>query len=230
MSSRFITDPGKLAGTTIPADSAHFGDEIAWDDHKIAYAVRYAQGRDVLDVGCVEHDPENYRSRYWLHKALRERARSVTGLDLSGPGVEFLKQRGFDVVQGDAQNFDFGRKFDVIVAGDLIEHLEDPGGFLRSVKRNLALGGVLVISTPNPWYWRNIAKAALRGGIVANNPEHTCWFDPVTFAQLASRHDLTVGDVQFGSRFARDRFLPLPRGIRHTSWHCAVRLAGASGA
>ena len=226
MAENFVTDPSKLSETAIPADAALFGEGIAWDDHKIAYAVRYAEGRDVLDVGCVEHDPENYRSPYWLHKALAEKAKSLRGLDLSKSGVEFLQARGFDISHGDAQNFDFEQDFDVIVAGDLVEHLEDLGGFLRSVKRNLRAGGVLVVSTPNPWYWRNVVKSGVKGGIVANNPEHTCWLDPVTFGQLAARHGMELDDIRFGSRFARDRLMPLPKGIKHTSWHCAVRVTG----
>ncbi len=224
MSDEFVTRPEALAGASIPANAAEFSSNIAWHDHKIAYACRYAAGQRVLDIGCVEHDPENYRSRYWLHRALREKAASLTGLDLSGEGVETLRARGFDMIHADAQNFDLGRTFDTIVAGDVIEHLEDHAGFLASVKRHLDPGGVLVISTPNPWYWRYIVKSALRGGIVANNPEHTCWFDPVTLQQLVERHDMRVSDVRFGSRYARDRIMPLPAGLRHTSWHCAIRI------
>lgn len=40
--------------------------------------------------------------------------------------------------------------FDAIMAGEIIEHLEDPIGFLKRCHATLAPGGVLVISTPNP--------------------------------------------------------------------------------
>lgn len=219
----FVTDPANIVGARIKADRRDFGDEIAWNDHKIAYVINVAQGKDVLDLGCVSHDPENYRSRFWLHKALVSRCRSVKGLDLSAAGARYLCDQGFDVDHGDAQNFQFDRQFDVIAAGDLIEHLEDFGGFLESCKRHLRPGGTLVISTPNPWYWRNVVKAILYME-VPNNIEHTCWLCPRTLRQLVARHGLTVRNVSFGSRYLRDRLMPLPRGLKHTSWHASVVL------
>jgi predicted SAM-dependent methyltransferase len=41
-------------------------------------------------------------------------------------------------------------KADAIIAGELIEHLEDPLRFLRECHQTLVVGGVLVLSTPNP--------------------------------------------------------------------------------
>lgn len=220
-SSAFVTDPGRLAGDRIAADSSDFREGVDWADHKIAWIIDQIEGRDVLDLGCVSHDPQNYRSPYWLHKALAGKAQSLLGMDLSEQGVSFLAERGFNVVHGDAQSFELGRQFDCIVAGDLIEHLEDFSGFLESCKRHLRPGGALLISSPNPWYWRNIAKSILSDE-VPSNIEHTCWLCPRTLRQLVGRHGLTVSNIAFGSRYARDRLMPLPRGIKHTSWHARV--------
>lgn len=41
--------------------------------------------------------------------------------------------------------------FDTIIAGETIEHLENPPQFLREAKRVLKDDGVLLISTPNPY-------------------------------------------------------------------------------
>lgn len=219
--SEFVTDPQNILGSRIPANSADFREGVAFDDHKIAYFLHYATDRDVLDLGCVSHDPANYRSNFWVHKALAAKAGSLTGLDLSRDGVDYLVDKGFNVEFGDAQNFDLGRTFDCIVAGDLIEHLEDFSGFLNSCKRHLRPGGTLLISTPNPWYWRNILKSILWTE-VPNNVEHTCWLCPRTLRQLVARHGMSVSNIAFGSRYRRDLLMPLPRGIKHTSWHACV--------
>jgi 2-polyprenyl-3-methyl-5-hydroxy-6-metoxy-1,4-benzoquinol methylase len=218
---QFKTDPTRLSGSKIATDSRDFGDKPAFNDHKISFATRLVEGKDVLDIGCVQHDPQAYRSQYWVHKALAARAKSLIGLDLSEDGVDFLREKGFNIITADAQNFDLGQTFDVIYAGDIIEHLEDFSGFLESCKRHLRPGGALLISTPNPWYWRYIVHAILKYE-VPNNPEHTCWLDPRTLRQLVRRHDMDVVSIEFGSRYARDRFMPLPRGIKHTSWHAKV--------
>lgn len=41
-------------------------------------------------------------------------------------------------------------EFDAITAGEIIEHLEDPMGFLRACRNTLAPDGILVLSSPNP--------------------------------------------------------------------------------
>lgn len=190
---------------------------VAWDDPKIAYVVTRCRGRRVIDLGCVMHDPRAYTSRYWLHRALAESAAEVIGIDLDSEGVAALAARGYRMLQGDAEDFSVTKRVDVVVAGDIIEHLGNPGGLLRSAREALVPGGCLIIQTPNPWYWRNSVKA-MWGREVANNPEHTCWFDPRTMRQLAARFGFELGEVAFHSRYRRDRWLPLPRGWKHTSW------------
>ena len=42
---------------------------IAKRDSKIKFFCKYAKEKIVLDLGCVQHNPKNYLSRYWMHKA-----------------------------------------------------------------------------------------------------------------------------------------------------------------
>jgi 2-polyprenyl-3-methyl-5-hydroxy-6-metoxy-1,4-benzoquinol methylase len=215
------TDPSNIKGDSLAANSKDFSNKIAFNDHKIRFIVKYSQGKDVLDIGCVCHNPESYKSKYWVHKAIKEVARSLIGVDLYQDGVEYLQKLGFNVVTADAQCFELGKKFDVIVAGDIIEHLEDFHGFLKSCKKHMHKDSRLLISTPNPWYWRNIIKAALNKE-VNNNPEHTCWLCVRTLRQLVNRHGMDIGEIQFGSTYLRDKLIPLPRGWKHTSFHAEV--------
>lgn len=93
----------------------------------------------VLDIGYAQN-PNRF-----------DAAASVVGLDLTSMASP---PAGYDqVVCGDASDpasaLD-GERFDTVVAGEFIEHLEDPLGFLRRVREVLAPGGRLVLSTPNP--------------------------------------------------------------------------------
>ena len=194
---------------------------INFSDSKTRFMTDRCRGKSVLDLGCVMHNTSSYNSQYFLHRAIREVAGELVGLDLHEPGVEALRQRGYQAVAGDAENFSFANSFDVIVAGDLIEHLGNQDGFLQSCLKALKPDGKILIQTPNPWYWRNVVKAVLHVE-VPNNPEHTCWFDPRTLRQLIARYGLTLGQVEFQSRYARDRLMPLPRGLKHTSWAAEI--------
>lgn len=213
-----------LLGHEFKLQQRDLRDGVAFSDHKISFVTTRCRGKNVLDLGCVQHNPRAYQSRYWLHKAIRAVSSSVIGMDLYEPGVTYLRDKGFDVIVGDAQKFQLGCQFDVIVVGDLIEHLENLHGFFESCTSHLRTGGKLLISTPNPWYWRHIAKAAFFAR-VQDNPEHTLWLCPVTLRQLAARHGLTLVELVYGSRYITDRMLPLPRGIKHTSFHAALEVA-----
>lgn len=210
-----------LLGDQHSADVRDFSTQVAINDHKLKFVMRYARDKSVLDIGCVQHNPANYQSRYWQHKALCSVSNDVVGIDLYSDGVAYLQALGYNVLVANAQHFDLGRTFEVIVAGDIIEHLENFDGFLESCKRHLLPNGRLLISTPNPWYWKYFIKAALNSE-VANNPEHTCWLCARTLRQLAQRHGMDIGEITFGSRYLRDRLMPLPNGWKHTSFHAEL--------
>ncbi len=59
------------------------------------------------------------------------------------------------------------RSFDVIVAAEVIEHLENPRAVAREWARLLRLGGTLILSTPNNESWRAIASFIVRGCFAA---------------------------------------------------------------
>lgn len=219
---KFKTNPSHIIGSSFVADKRDFSSEIAFHDHKIKFVVDYCRGKKVLDIGCVQHDPENYKNKYWMHRALNEVASELVGIDLSREGVDYLNDKGFNIIMADAQLFELEQVFDVIVAGDVIEHLEDFHGFLESCKNHMNSESRLLISTPNPWYWRNIVKAAIYEE-VPNNPEHTCWLCPRTLRQLVNRHELDVKRFVFGSRYLKDRLMPLPSGLKHTSFHAEIQ-------
>lgn len=209
--------PSDLQTNIIEEKRPHTLEPIDYADPKIKFVTDRAKAKRVLDLGCVMHDPAAYYSRYFLHRAIDEVASEVVGLDLHQEGVKALCSHGYNVVTADAEAFHFEKPFDLIVAGDIIEHLGNLDGFLKSCLAALKPNGMIIVQTPNPWYWRNSLKAILFSE-VPNNPEHTCWFDPRTMRQLVQRYGLTLGTIAFQSRFARDRYMPLPRGIKHTSW------------
>lgn len=102
-----IKTPEYLIGDFGVSDASDF-QPLEWSDKKIQFLSDKVKGKNVLDIGCVCHNPENYNSRFNVHRALKERAGRLTGLDLYKPGVDYLNARGFNVIHGDACNFDFG--------------------------------------------------------------------------------------------------------------------------
>ncbi|MEC7881688.1 MAG: class I SAM-dependent methyltransferase [Verrucomicrobiota bacterium] len=154
--------------------------------------------REVLDLGVVDarvargNAEERFeRTGKILFFELAEINPNIVGLDLDSEGVEVLKQRGYNAVCGDVHVVDLDRKFDTIIAGEIIEHLDNPGQFLCNMFRHLKPGGRLVVSTPNPFYAKQRGKI-WRHGLPQVHEEHTCWFDPITLNHLLNRSGFTT--------------------------------------
>jgi 2-polyprenyl-3-methyl-5-hydroxy-6-metoxy-1,4-benzoquinol methylase len=152
---------------------------------------KFFEGKDILDLGCAV----GYQKDDWMHKHIRSVAASVYGLDLDAASIAEIRSMGYEVAQGNAQDFMLGRKFNLIHAGELIEHLDNPGGFLDSVKRHLTDEGRLLITTPNALRVSNFIYAATGGLRV--NAEHTCWYCDATLKTLLERKGFEVVEVGY---------------------------------
>ena len=108
-------------------------------------------------------------------------------MDLSFDGTEQLRRSGFNVLCGNLETIDIGKTFDVIVAGDLIEHLSNPGLFLDNMKKHLRRDGVLILHTPNPFGITRFFQMLTKKHVEVN-PDHACYYDVLTITQLLKRH------------------------------------------
>lgn len=163
---------------------------------------RFCRGRRVLDVGCIDHSASASYSDTWLHRYVQVSASSVLGVDLASAEVDKLRDRGYNVIAADAQVMSLGERFETIVVGELIEHVEAPGTLLRNLRDHLEPGGQIFISTPNPWYAYHWAESLLFDPRKRWNPEHVAWFDAFTLANLVRRCGFRVDEVM---HFARSR-------------------------
>jgi len=156
------------------------------------------RGKAVLDIGCIDHSAQTALELgdRWLHSQIREVSAGLVGLDLLADEAALLNERGFHIEVGDAQHFDLGRIFDVIVAGDVIEHVENPGCLLESARRHLAPNGSLIITTPNPFNVEQFGLG-LRRNRVALNDQHVAWYDPRVLYELVTRCGFDVTHFQW---------------------------------
>jgi len=162
---------------------------------KLKWIGRYVAGKKVLDLGCVCHQLD-ISNPPWLHGYICERAKSALGVDILPEELQELQRRGFNVVLADVETMDLGEQFDVIVAGDIIEHLADHGAFLERARAHLNPGGLLLITTPNPVTLVRLLRTLGRGDTPAHH-QHTCWFTAKVLRQLAERYGFEAVDESY---------------------------------
>jgi 2-polyprenyl-3-methyl-5-hydroxy-6-metoxy-1,4-benzoquinol methylase len=156
---------------------------------------RLCEAKEVLDIGCIDHCHKTALELGddWLHARIKRVAKSLTGLDILKNDAEVLNSLGYNITVADAENFETGVKYDVINAGDIVEHLSNIGSLLDSVRRHLKDDGIVVITTPNPFNVEQFCSIVFSNFIVVND-QHTVWLDPRVLWQMATRHGFTVTD------------------------------------
>jgi 2-polyprenyl-3-methyl-5-hydroxy-6-metoxy-1,4-benzoquinol methylase len=141
------------------------------------------KAREVLDIGSA---------RGLFGQLLKKRQKCVvTGIDADGRLVAVARDRLDEVITGDVEEIlDRGilGKYDCVVCGDVLEHLNNPWKVVKGLKNHLRKGGIVVASTPNIMNWA-IFFDLMRGR-----------WDYVPFSILSGSH------IRF---FTRDTFTEL---------------------
>jgi cyclopropane fatty-acyl-phospholipid synthase-like methyltransferase len=166
---------------------------------RVPEILRICAGRRVLHLGCSDMPYTLQRGDQLVHKQLARVTRpdDLWGIDISAEGVHLLRQMGFEnTICGNVEELVAPRdwpRFDVIVAGEIIEHLNNPGLFLQSVRDLMTIGTELVITTVNATAIRGALYACLRKERV--NPDHNYYFSYRTLTQLLNKHGLECREI-----------------------------------
>ena len=178
--------------------------------------IRVTEGDNSLDrvlhVGCCGDDDEVLQFQFHTDLWNLLGNHYLLGVDINRPRLQAMKKTGFNVRYSDAQNLRkcLG-KFDVIIAGELIEHLESPGLFLSCARDLLNNNGRLILTTPNVYglyYWTHY------GLLQRPEPyhEHVCYFTPSSIKRLLERQGFGYVNIQF-CRYSKTPHFFLKRWI-----------------
>jgi SAM-dependent methyltransferase len=142
----------------------------------------------VLHLGCTDtpFTDESIAAGRWLHARLSGVAAECVGVDIDEDAIQHLRDHYgvTNIVRGNAENLDSldqGR-FDVVVAGEIIEHLGSPARFLESARTVLKPEGLLVITTTNAFCFRRMLRVSL--GSESVHPDHHYYFSHPTLRGL----------------------------------------------
>jgi 2-polyprenyl-3-methyl-5-hydroxy-6-metoxy-1,4-benzoquinol methylase len=159
---------------------------------RVAYLCGLVRGKSVLDIGVVEHTRDATLSASWLHGHLKRHASRCLGVDVLEGEVKYLKEQGYEVILADITQAPLPEKFDVIIGGEVLEHLDAPGMFMENCAAMLNSGGRLAITVPNPWYINAIVKSCFSRYTFVDSADHVAWYDASTLFELGQRHGLKL--------------------------------------
>jgi SAM-dependent methyltransferase/glycosyltransferase involved in cell wall biosynthesis len=90
----------------------------------------------------------------YVTRALRRWGCNVTCIEIDGKAASIARKYSHRMIRGDVETLDLRKtlgkeKYDVVLLGDVLEHLKDPGSVLRRLQRYLKPAGYVVATLPN---------------------------------------------------------------------------------
>jgi 2-polyprenyl-6-hydroxyphenyl methylase / 3-demethylubiquinone-9 3-methyltransferase len=158
------------------------------------------------------------------------------GVDLSPTAVPVARAHGVEAVRGDALALPFADEAaDVVVAGEILEHVTDLPRAVAEAARVLRPGGTLVVDTIADTWWGRFSSVTVAERVPAGPPRHL--HDPALFVDrdelraLALRHGVRLRLVGLRPS-ARDYLLWLAgmrRDVRMLTTRSTAGLFQATG-
>lgn len=159
------------------------------------------KGKTVLQIGVLG-DFKNYLRpgmiEQWEFYKICKISKKAIAIDILKEGIDAMKIKGFNnIVNANAENFNLNETFDIIYAGDVIEHLNNIGDFLECCKKHMRKNSRLIITTPNPYSIEMILRGIIGktyGGICY---DHTFFLHKRNMEMLAKRFKMQVSTNYF---------------------------------
>ena len=185
--TRVSDDPNSSAAKAAVREWLAQARRLHLDCDVLGFAEALVRGKRVLDIGVVSHSARYFDQASWRHGRISRAAAYCLGLDILAPLVDELRGRGFNVRCVDAtSDEDLGERFEIVFAGDVIEHVDNAVALLRFAGRHLAPGGRLYVTTPNA-FSRKFYRQFRREGVMVTNLDHVAWISPTMALELGRR-------------------------------------------
>ena len=172
----------------------------------------------VLEIGCGS----GATGALALSEGL---CRRWVGVERHGPAATEAEGVLTSVHAGDVESLELPypeSSFDVLVMGEVLEHLREPAAALIRLAKFVRPGGLALASTPNVGHWRVIAGLALGRfdyedeGVMDRT--HLRWFTPASLAEMFAAAGFT--DVAVNGMGWREPLRSISRALpfHHLLW------------
>jgi hypothetical protein len=163
-----------------------------------------SRDKNIIHFGYCDHPPlipQKIKDGKWLHGLLTEETKSCIGLDINDEAVRILASDfgvtngyKFDLLADQTPDIVKSTKWDCLVMGEILEHVDNPVLFLNHMREKFE-GYVshLIITVPNAFDLTNMTF--LRRNTEVINTDHRYWFTPFTLAKVAYRANLSLESI-----------------------------------
>ncbi|MCB8571923.1 glycosyltransferase [Bilophila wadsworthia] len=173
---------------------------------RLDYLISCVRGKRVLHIGCCDHlslIDTKIANGTWLHGIFLQEAASCFGIDIDKDAIMYLTKKKYKNIYVADVMCDLPKAikqehFDVVVLGEILEHLDSPGVFLQKLHSHFDYQYELVITVPNAFFWENFKNCINHFERI--NSDHRFWFTPYTICKLLSGGGYVPQQVSYAYR------------------------------
>ncbi len=179
-------------------------------DTRIGFITERIKGKNIIHLGAADHIgliDKKIKDNTWLHKLISESSKHCLGVDINSEAVNHCNELGWDnmicadmIKDSATVIYSLGRvKQDYIVAGEIVEHVDNPVQFLRDINRiYFAYVERIIITVPNAFRAANI-KFCLKG-VEGINTDHKYWFTPYTICKVVFNAGMIPEEICYAGK------------------------------
>jgi 2-polyprenyl-3-methyl-5-hydroxy-6-metoxy-1,4-benzoquinol methylase len=193
---------------------------VILERNRVDLLVNLCSGKKIIHFGCADHIPlikEKIKDGQHLHSRLEDNASKLIGLDSDRKAVDYLKKNcgfndvyKFDLFSNEIPTEIDNMKFDYIILGEVLEHVDNPVSFLAEMNKKFSkIVPQIIVTVPN------IASIIRLRQIAKNyeciNTDHRYWFTPYTLSKVVLRAGMNLTkihgtDTHFPNKFSKWAF------------------------
>lgn len=172
---------------------------------RISAILALVKDKKVIHLGCCDHVPlikEKIKHGKWLHKLITENTKKCIGVDTDKEAIDFLKTEiGCENVVCNNILTDHiseieNEEWDVIVIGEVLEHIDNPIAFLTALRKKYPNNiKTLILTVPNAFSISNFTSCFK--GYEYINTDHRYWFSPYTLSKILTLSGFTPEEFTF---------------------------------
>lgn len=158
------------------------------------HILAHCNGKKVLHLGATASPKTeiNIKNGTLLHVLISKIAKQAIGLDFDASMIDLAKKYGINnIVFGNVERVEDypNSEFEVIVAGEIFEHLNNPGLAAQSLAQIATSNTEVIVTVPNAYSVKSVIRAFI--GYELIHPDHVLFHSPSTLVELFKRYGFT---------------------------------------
>lgn len=174
-----------------------------------------------IHLGATDHlnlIDKKIKENKWLHKIISENTEKTVGIDINQKAVDYCHSIGWNNIicadifkdnQVIMESLGGGvERYDYIIAGEMLEHIDNPVQFLKEINNNYReIADKIIITVPNAFSIFNFLTAL--SGKEAINTDHRYFFTPYTLCKITYIAGMMPEEIMFAEKWGGRRAMLL---------------------